>query len=127
MVSPKEMQYSIEKSEIKTPAVVKKVTTLQSDKGYRIQKVYFEGLYGNSGQKYTAKCHNLKENNRYTTKTVGGPRKYNPQKGQKVFVTIDKEGGEITSMVVMDKDFEEKVKTNIKNLKFDCDGAYFEE
>ena len=127
MIAPGEMKHKVEKSEIKTPAVVKKVTTLQTNGGYRIQKVDFEGLYDNEGKKYTAKCHNIKENSRYKMTTSGGPRKYNPKTGQRVFVTIDKDGGEITSMVVMDETFEDKVRSNIKNIKFDCDGAYFEE
>lgn len=126
MIAPSEMQHNIEKSEIKTPAVVKKVTTMQTNGGYRIQTVEFDGLYNNKGKKYTAKCHNIKENSRYKIIT-GGPRKYNPKAGQRVFVTIDKDGGEITSMVIMDKTFEDKVRSNIQNIKFDCDGAYFEE
>ena len=127
MIAPEEMKHNIENSEIKTPAVVKKVTTLQSNNGYRIQEVYFEGLYDNAGKKYTAKCHNVGENNRYAMKTVGGPRKYNPKVGQRVFVTIDTNGGEITSMVIMDKDFENRVMSNIKYVKYNCDGAYIEE
>ena len=43
------------------------------------------------------------------------------------FVTIDKNGGEITTMVNMDESFEKRLQKSPKKIKYDCNGAYFEE
>lgn len=123
-LSPEYMLSKINDSSIKTPAKIVSVKTLQSKKGYKIQLVEFKGLYENEGKTYKAKSHNFdteppKSNTSY--------RKYLPKNNDRVYVTIDKDNGEITSMVTMDKKFEQKLQKTPKLLKFDCNGAYFEE
>ncbi len=126
MISPDAMMDIINQSQIKTPAVVKNVKTVQTHRGTRIQMVEFEGLYENSGKTYNAKCHNFKSFYPWDVPTTGGPKYYYPKKGERVFVTISYQGGEITSMIIMDKNFEKKYKSNPKAVKYDCNGAYFE-
>ena len=127
MISPKNMLNIINQSQIKTPAVIKSVKTVQNRQGNRIQTVEFEGLYNNSGQKYEAKCHNFKSISPWNAPMVGGFKSYYPKKGQRVFVTIDYPKGEITSMVIMDDEFEKNLQTKPQALKYDCNGAYFED
>ena len=88
--------------------------------------VKFEGLYDRKGESFEAKCHNFDTESPYTN-MYKEPRKYVPKKGANVYVTIDKNGGEITSMVNMDKDFEQKLQKTPDKIKYDCNGAYFEE
>ena len=123
-LSPDYMLNQINTSKIKTPAKVTSVKTLQSKKGYKIQLVKFKGLYGNEGKIFEAKCHNFDTEPPVSS---NDPRKYQPQRGDKVFVTVDQNGGEITSMVYMDEKFEQNFKNNSQKIKFDCYGAYFEE
>ena len=124
-LSPEYMLNRIKDSEIKTPAKIVSVKTLQSKKDYKIQLVQFEGLYENEGKIFKAKCHNFLEEPPQTA-SFDEPRRYVPQKSSRVFVTIDKNNGEITSMVNMDEAFEKKLKNTPQKLKFDCNGAYFE-
>ena len=126
MISPDAMTKIINQSQIKTPAVVENVKTIQTNRGVRIQMVEFKGLYYNSGKTYTAKCHNYKSINPWNVPTTGGPRYYYPKKGERVFVTIDRDGGEITSLKKMDSEFEAKLKVNKDAIKYDCNGAYFD-
>ena len=123
-LSPDYMYNQINNSNIKTPAKVTSIKTLQSKKGYKIQLVKFKGLYENENKTFEAKCHNFDTEPPISSNE---PRKYHPQKGDKVYVTIDKNGGEVTSMVSMDEKFEKKLQNIPKSLKFDCNGAYFEE
>ena len=60
MISPKARLDVINKSQIKTPAVVTSVKTIYNRKGNRTQLVKLDGLYNNSGKKYEAKCYNFK-------------------------------------------------------------------
>ena len=123
-LSPDYMLSEINNSQIKSPAKIIGIKTLQSKKGYKIQLVKFKGLYENSDNTFEAKCHNFDIEPPLSSKE---PRKYQPQRGDKVFVTIDKNGGEITSMVKMNKNFENNLLKIPQNIKFDCNGAYFEE
>ena len=125
-LSPEYMLNRINNSEIKTAAKIKSVKTIQSKKGYKIQLVKFEGLYENEGKIFEAKCHNYTEEPPVAS-SIGEPRRYIPQKNSKVFVTIDKNGGEITSMVNMDESFEKRLQKSPKKIRYDCNGAYFEE
>lgn len=126
MISPMDMQQIIDQSQIKTPAVIKSVKTVQNRQGNRIQMVELQGLYNNAGQKYKAKCRNFKSILPWNAPMPDGFKSYSPKKGQRVFVTIDYPNGEITSMIEMDNDFEQKLQNEPQNLKYDCNGAYFE-
>ena len=123
-LSPDYMLNQINASKIKTPAKITGIKTLQSKKGYKIQLVKFKELYGNEDKTFEAKCHNFDTE---PPVSANSPRKYQPQRGDKVFVTIDQNGGEVTSMVSIDEKFEKKYQKTPKLLKFDCNGAYFEE
>ena len=127
MISPKARLDIINKSQIKTPAVVKSVKTLYNQRGNRTQLVELEGLYNNSDKKYEAQCHNFKSIFPWDTPLVGGDVNYSPKKGQRVFVTIDRPNGKITSMTVMDKEFENKLQNTPQKLKYNYNGAYFED
>ena len=105
MVSPEDMLLEINNSKIKTPAVVKSVKVVQNQDGNRILAVKFRGLYENDGQKYDAKCRNFRKTMLLDV-PMAGIKSYNPKKGDRVFVTIDYNGGEITSLRKMDEDFE---------------------
>lgn len=126
MISPENMLKEITNSKIKTPAIVKSVKTVQNQSGNRILEVKFEGLYENAGQKYEAKCRNFKKRFPLDVPLVG-VKSYNPKRGNRVFVTIDYNGGEITSLVKMDEKFEKNLQSSPQLLKFDSIGAYFEE
>ena len=127
MISPTVRQDIINQSEIKTPAIVRSVKTIHNRKGNRTQLVVLEGLYNNSDKKYEAQCHNFKSIFPWDTPLVGGDVNYSPKKGQRVFVTIDRPNGKITSMTVMDKEFENKLQSVPQKLKFNYNGAYFED
>lgn len=127
MISPKARLDVINKSQIKTPAVVESVKTIQNQRGNRTQLVKLNGLYNNSNEKFEAKCYNYKGIFPWDTPLVGGSVNYSPKKGQRVFVTINHPNGEITSMVIMDKEFENKLLKTPQNLKYNYYGAYFED
>ena len=127
MISPNAMLDLINKSEIKTPAVVKSIKTIQNKRGNRTQLVKLEGLYNHSDKIFEAKCHNFKGIFPWDVPFVGGTVNYTPKKGQRVFVTIDHPNGEITSVVVMDKEFENKLINTPQKLKYSYTGAYFED
>ena len=126
MISPTARFDIINKSQIKTPAVIQSVKTIYNRKGSRIQLVKLDGLYNNSGKQFEAKCHNFKGIFPWDTPIESGYIYYYPKKGQRVFVTIDRPNGEITSMVIMDKSFEDKLQNTPQKLKYDYNGAYFE-
>ena len=127
MISPKARQDVIINSQIKTPAVVTSVKTIQNRKGNRVQLVKLDGLYNNSGEKYEAECRNFKGIFPWDKPLIGGGVNYYPQKGQRVFVTIDHPNGKITSMTIMDEEFENKLQETPQELKYDYNGAYFED
>jgi len=127
MISPTARQEIISESQIKTPAVVKSVKTIHNRRGNRTQLVQLEGLYSNSGKKYEAKCYNFKGIFPWDVPEVGGGIYYFPKTGQRIFVTIDHPNGEITSVVIMDEKFENKLQSVPKKLKFNYNGAYFED
>ena len=127
MISPNAMLDLINKSEIKTPAVVKSIKTIQNKRGNRTQLVKLDGLYNYSGKKFEAKCHNFKGIFPWDIPFVGGIVNYTPKKGQRIFVTIDRPNGEITSVVIMDSEFENKLINTPQKLKYDYTGAYFED
>lgn len=127
MISPTVRQDIINQSEIKTPAIVRSVKTIHNRKGNRTQLVVLEGLYNNSGKKYEAKCYNFKGVFPWDVPEVGGYIYYSPKNGQRVYVTIDRPNGEITSAVIMDEKFENKLQSVPQKLKFNYNGAYFED
>lgn len=127
MISPKARLDVINKSQIKTPAVVTSVKTIYNRKGNRTQLVKLDGLYNNSGKKYEAKCYNFKGIFPWDTPVESGGVYYSPKQGQRVFVTIDSQGGEITSMTTMDTEFENKLQNIPQKLKYNYFGAYFED
>ena len=127
MISPKARLDIINQSQIKTPAVVESVKTIHNRRGNRTQLVKLTGLYNNSNKKFEAKCYNYKGFFPWDVPEVGGAVNYSPQKGQRVFVTIDHPSGEITSMVIMDNEFENKLQKTPQKLKYDYNGAYFED
>ncbi len=126
MISPKARIDLINKSRIKTAAVVVSVKTIDNRRGNRTQIVKLDGLYNNSDKKFEAKCHNFKGIFPWDVPEVGGNVNYSLKKSQRVFVTIDYPGGEITSLVIMDKEFENKLQTVPQKLKYNDNGAYFE-
>lgn len=126
MLPPEYMLDDINKSKIKTPAVVKKVKTIERKRGNRVQKVTFTGLYQNEGAVYEGTCINFNGKMPWTIPIVGS-RFYYPKKGERVFVTIMYDGGEITSLVIMDEKFEKAVKENPSAIKYDSSGAYLKE
>ena len=127
MISPTARQNVINNSQIKTPAVVKSVKTLYNHHGNRVQLVRLDGLYNNSDKKFEVKCRNFKKVFPWDTPIIGGDVNYYPKKGQRVFVTIDTPNGKITSMTVMDDKFENKLQTVPQKLKYNYNGAYFED
>ena len=127
MIAPDAMLDIINESQIKTPAVVKSVKTIYNRKGNRTQLVELDGLYNNSDKKYKAKCYNFKAVFPWDVPIVGGGVMYSPKKGQRIFVTIDRPNGEITSVVIMDKKFEDKLQKTPQKLKYNYNGAYFED
>ena len=127
MIAPTARLEVINESKIKTPAVVKSVKTLYNRRGNRTQLVELDGLYNNSDKKYEAKCYNFKGVFPWDAPIVGGGVIYSPKKGQRVFVTIDHPNGEITSVVIMDKNFEDKLRKTPQKLKYNYNGAYFED
>lgn len=127
MISPSARLDIINKSQIKTPAVVKSIKTIQNQRGNRTQLVKLEGLYNNSDKKFEAKCYNFKSFFPWDVPIVGGNVNYSPKKGQRVFVTINHPNGEITSMTIMDKEFENKLQHTPQKLKYNYYGAYFED
>ena len=127
MISPDARYNVIINSQIKTPAVVTSVKTIQNKKGNRVQLVKLDGLYDNSGKKYEVKCRNYKGIFPWDTPLIGGDVNYYPKKGQRVFVTIDHLNGKITSMTIMDKKFEDNLQRNPEKIKYNYYGAYFED
>jgi hypothetical protein len=127
MIAPSARLEVINESQIKTPAVVKSVRTINNRRGNRTQLVKLDGLYNNSAKKYEAKCYNFKGVFPWDVPVVGGGVLYTPKTGQRVFVTIDRQGGEITSVVIMDKKFEDKLQKTPQKLKYNYKGAYFED
>ena len=127
MISPDARLEIINQSQIKTPAVVESVKTIQNRRGNRTQLVKLTGLYNKSNKKYEAKCYNYKGFFPWDVPEVGGSVYYSPKKGQRVFVTIDHPNGEITSMVIMDSEFEKKLQKTPQKLKDDYSGAYFKD
>ena len=127
MISPSARHDVIINSQIKTPAVVTSVKTIQNRKGNRVQLIKLDGLYNNSDKKYEAECRNFKGVFPWDTPIIGGDVNYYPQKGQRVFVTIDRPNGKITSMTIMDENFETKLQKTPQQLKYNYNGAYFED
>ena len=127
MISPDARLDIINQSQIKTPAVVENVKTIQNRRGNRTQLVKLTGLYNNSNKKFEAKCYNFKGFFPWDVPEVGGYVNYYPKKGQRVFVTINRPNGEITSLVIMDSDFENKLQKTPQKLKYDYNGAYFKD
>ena len=127
MISPNARLDIINKSQIKTPAVITSVKTVYNRQGNRTQLVKLDGLYNNSGKNFEAKCYNFKGFFPWDSPVESGYVYYYPKKGQRVFVTIDRPNGEITSMTVMDKNFENKLQKTPKKLKYNYNGAYFED
>ena len=127
MISPDARIDIINQSQIKTPAVVESVKTIQNRRGNRTQIVKLNGLYNNSNKKFEARCYNFKSIFPWDVPEVGGSVYYYPKKGQRIFVTIDRPNGEITSVVIMDKEFENKLQNVPQKLKYDYNGAYFED
>ena len=127
MISPNARLHIINESQIKTPAVVESVKTIQNRRGNRTQLVKLIGLYNNSDKKFEAHCYNYKGIFPWDVPEVGGSIYYYPKKGQRVFVTIDRPNGEITSVVIMDKEFENKLQKTPQKIKYDYNGAYFED
>lgn len=127
MISPSARLDVINKSQIKTPAVVKSVKTISNQRGNRVQLVKLDGLYSNSGKSFQAECRNFKGIFPWDVPVVGGDVNYYPKKGKRVFVTIDRPNGKITSMVVMDKVFENKLQKTPQKLKYNYNGACFED
>ena len=127
MISPEAKLDIINQSQIKTPAVVESVKTLQNRRGNRTQLVELSGLYNNSNKKFEAKCYNFKGVFPWDAPEVGRAVYYSPKKGQRVFVTIDRLNGEITSVVIMNREFENKLQKTPQKLKYNYNGAYFED
>ena len=127
MISPDARLEIINQSQIKTPAVVESVKTIQNRRGNRTQLVKLTGLYHNSNKKYEAKCYNFKGFFPWDVPEVGGAVNYSPKKGQRVFVTIDHPNGEITSLVIMDSEFENKLQKTPQKIKYNYSGAYFKD
>ena len=127
MISPKARLDIINKSQIKTPAVIKSVKTVYNQRGNRIQLVKLDGLYNNADKKFEANCHNFKSIFPWVVPVDSGYINYYPKQGQRVFITIDRPNGEITSMVIMDKEFENKLQKTPQKLKYNYNGAYFED
>ena len=127
MISPDARLNLINQSQIKTPAVVKSVKTIQNRRGNRTQLVKLTGLYNNSNKNFEAKCYNFRGIFPWDVPEVGGAVNYYPKRGQRVFVTIDRPNGEITSLVIMDSEFENKLQKTPQNLKYDYNGAYFKD
>ena len=127
MISPEAKLDIINRSQIKTPAVVESVKTIQNRRGNRTQIVKLKGLYNNSNKTFEAKCYNYNGIFPWDVPEVGGSAYYSPKKGQRIFVTIDRPNGEITSVVIMNKEFEEKLQNMPQKLKYNHSGAYFED
>ena len=126
MIPPEYMLENINNSKIKTPAVVKSVKTIANNHGNRTQRIIFEGLYYNSGKEYEATINNFQKRLFFRDFPVVGIRFYKVKKGDRVFVTIQDNGMQVTSLVFMDANFEKNLKQNSKSVKYDWNGAYFE-
>ncbi|MDD3149494.1 MAG: hypothetical protein PHV68_01570 [Candidatus Gastranaerophilales bacterium] len=114
----------VNESEIKTPAVVKKIRKIDNKKGNIIYRVYFESMYQTPEYKFNGVCYSFKKNMPWD-EAMEGRRFYYPVKNSEVFVTVSKDGGFITSLIVMDEKFKEKLKTYPETLKYNAWGAYF--
>ena len=125
LMPPEYLKESVQKSQIKTPAIVKKIKQIENKKGNRLIQVYFESMYQTPPYYFSGTCWTYKSRTPWDV-PMTGPVFYYPRKNQKVFVTIAADGGSITSFVEMNEKFIENLKTYPERLKFGAFGAYFD-
>lgn len=128
MLPPDVCNQRIKDSKIQAIATVKDIKTVYESKTTNLveKQVIFE-LEKSMGEitpkkEFSGYCDSVIEGK---IPIPGGPY-FRPVKNQKVFVTITKSNGYITSYTILTPELQEKIIHNFKKIKYDIDRIYYD-
>jgi hypothetical protein len=121
--NPKSWETYAKNSKIKKVAKVIKVETERKSGNLAFLKVSFES----DNKIYTGKCVKERKTFFRKYKTLVGGIYFNPKKNDLVYVTINKDGGEITTYQPISQEEAIKYKQNPSKIRYDLGKAYIED
>ncbi|WP_316861708.1 hypothetical protein [uncultured Cohaesibacter sp.] len=113
-------------SKIKAIAVIVDVQRLHIGKRYTEKKVSFRtdfALTTDTGELFTGTCKSVDTPFQEANVMVGGNIYFYPAEGQRVFVTVSDDGGEITSLTPMTQELEHAVRETPEKLRYGIGNA----
>ncbi len=127
MLPPYVYEQMQKESVIKAIATVKKVKVINKSKYSVEKKVTFrlekDFEKANIPKEFTGKC---KSATKFQSYLIGsGELYFDPQKNDRVFVTVTENGGKITGYTLLTPELENKINNNYGEMKFGSDGVYF--
>jgi len=120
VLPPQFYEKAVESSAIKVIAVVEDIIVLEETNQSTHKKVIFNlerSFNGDAPQKLTGTCYSV--DHTWQHPGMGGTIYYYPHRGSRVFVTINSDGGSITSYTRITSQINEELKNNgLKNISF---------
>lgn len=114
-------------SKIKAIAVVVRVEKIEETKQSTLNKIYFKtekSIGPAAPAQFTAQCYSV--DRKWQKPPVGGTLYYYPVEGQRVFVTVSADGGQITSYTKLTPELEKALLEDPGSVKFGMGEAYVE-
>lgn len=108
-------------SEIKAVAVILSVETLRIGERSSEKRVTFETVFALSempNTMFSGICYSVDTKQQKANVTVGGKLYYYPVPGQRVFVTVRKDGGSITSLTPMTEKLERVIREEPDRIRY---------
>ncbi|NQU04430.1 MAG: hypothetical protein HQ589_09820 [Syntrophaceae bacterium] len=126
VLPPSHYQKEALRSEIKAIAIVDDVAVIDVTKRYTSKKVTFrlEKSFadGKTSDSFTGSCVSV--DHTWQEPGVGGEIYYYPSKGERVFVTVSRDGGPITSYTPLTLELEAAVMKNPEDIRYKMGKAY---
>ena len=119
--NPKYLKLDAENSQIKEVARVQKITTDKVAGNYKFVTVTFKA----EDKTFTGHC--IIDNPKYKGKRLIGALTFTPKKWQTVYVTIKKDGGDITTYQPLSRREAKKFKAMPDKIEYEMGKAYIKD
>jgi len=116
-----------EESKIKAIATIEDVETLNVGERYSSKNVIFKIEYAltkDTPEIFTGFCQSVDTEEQKNNIMVGGNTYFYPHSGMRVFVTVQKNGGRITSMTPLTPELERAIRETPERVRYGINRAY---
>jgi hypothetical protein len=121
VLPPEVYEESMRRSKIKAIATIKDVETIRIGSRATSKKATFKLEYAltkRTPETFVGHCESVETDEQKANIMVGGDIYFYPFKGERVFVTVSKDGGYITSMTPMIEELEQIIREEPERIRY---------